>query len=83
MPLSIKDPETEHPARGLARQTGGSITAATRRALEDCLRRTGSDAGKDALLEDLKTIQRRWNALPVLDARPANEIVGYDEIGIS
>ena len=83
MPLSIKDPKTEHPARGLARQTGGSITAATRRALEDCLRRTGSDASKAALLEDLETIQDRWNALPVLDARPANEIAGNDEMGIS
>jgi antitoxin VapB len=82
MALSIKDPETEKLARTLAERTGESITTATRRALEERLRRTGSDARKAALLEDLEAIQRRWNALPVLDSRTPDEIVGYDENGI-
>jgi antitoxin VapB len=82
MALSIKDPETEKLARALAERTGESITTATRRALEERLRRTGSDARKAALLEDLEAIQRRWNALPVLDNRTPDEIVGYDENGI-
>ena len=30
---------------------------------------------KTALLEDLEAIQRRWNALPVLDNRTADEIL--------
>jgi antitoxin VapB len=82
MALSIKDPETEQLARTLAARTGESITTATRRALEERLRRTGSEARKAALLEDLEAIQRRWNALAVLDNRTPDEIVGYDENGL-
>ncbi|MCP3468117.1 type II toxin-antitoxin system VapB family antitoxin [Bradyrhizobium sp. CCGUVB23] len=82
MALSIKDRETEQLARTLAQRTGESITIATRRALEERLRRVGSNARKATLLEDLEAIQRRWNALPVLDNRTPEEIVGYDENGI-
>jgi len=39
MALSIKDPETERLARDLARLTGENITTATRRAIEERLRR--------------------------------------------
>ena len=82
MALSIKDPETERLARTLAERTGETITIATRRALEERLRRVGSEARKAALLEDLEAIQRRWNALPVLDNRTPDEIVGYDDDGL-
>ncbi|WP_371349316.1 type II toxin-antitoxin system VapB family antitoxin [Ancylobacter sp. IITR112] len=82
MALSIKDPETERLARDLAARTGETITVATRRALEERLRRVGSNARKAALLEDLAAIQRRWNALPVLDTRSPDEIIGYDENGL-
>jgi len=82
MVLSIKDPETERLARRLAERTGETITIATRRALEERLRRMGSQARKAALLEDLEAIQRRWNALPVLDNRTPDEIVGYDDDGL-
>lgn len=82
MALSIKDPETERLARDLAARTGETITVATRRALEERLRRVGSNARKAALLEDLAAIQRRWNARPVLDPRSSDEIIGYDENGL-
>lgn len=82
MALSIKDHDTEQLARTLAERTGESITLATKRALEERLRRLGSDMRKAALLEDLEAIQRRWNALPVLDDRSAEEILGYDENGL-
>jgi antitoxin VapB len=82
MALSIKDPETEQLARTLAARTGETITIATRRALEERLRRIGSDARKAALLEDLAASRRRWSALPVLDNRSADEIIGYDENGL-
>ncbi len=82
MALSIKDHETEQLARTLAERTGESITLATKRALEERLRRLGSDMRKAALLEDLEAIQRRWNARPVLDNRTADEILGYDENGL-
>lgn len=82
MALSIKDPETERLARTLAEQTGESITVATRRALEERLRRVGSAARRAALLEDLAASRRRWSALPILDARTADDILGYDNNGL-
>ncbi|MBU4527546.1 MAG: type II toxin-antitoxin system VapB family antitoxin [Hoeflea sp.] len=82
MALSIKDPETERMARALAERTGETITVATRRALEERLRRVSSDARKAALLEDMAGSRRRWSALPVLDHRSADEILGYDENGL-
>ena len=82
MALSIKDRKTELLARELAQRTGETITVATRRALEERLRRTGSDARKAALMEDLEAIRRRLNALPVLDGRTPDEIIDYDENGI-
>jgi antitoxin VapB len=83
MALSIKDPETEKLARALAARTGETITIATRRALEERLSRMGSQAKKAALLEDMAAMQRRLNALPVLDHRSAEDIIGYDENGVS
>lgn len=82
MALSIKDPETERLARALAEKTGESITTATRRALEERLRRTGGAARKAALLDDLAASRRRWSQLPVLDRRTADEIIGYDDNGL-
>jgi antitoxin VapB len=82
MPLSIKDPETERLARDLARRTGESITAATRNAIEERLRRIAGASRKSVLLEDLASIRRRCAALPVLDHRTADEIIGYDEHGL-
>lgn len=82
MALSIKDRKTELLARELANRTGETITVATRRALEERLRRTGSNARRAALLEDLEAIRRRFSALPVLDDRTPEEIIGYDENGL-
>ncbi|CAN7607072.1 type II toxin-antitoxin system VapB family antitoxin [Pararhizobium sp. LjRoot238] len=81
MALSIKDPETERLAKALADRTGETITLATRRAPEDRLRRLGNQAGKEVLLAELAASRRRWAALPVLDNRSAEEILGYDENG--
>jgi antitoxin VapB len=82
MALSIKDPETERLARALAERTGESLTLATRRALEERLRRVGGGARRASLLEDLAEIRRRWSALPVVDRRSADEIIGYDRNGL-
>jgi antitoxin VapB len=82
MALSIKDPETEKLARALAARTGETITIATRRALEERLRRTGSQTQKTALMEDMEAMQRRLSALPVLDDRSPEDIIGYDENGV-
>jgi len=82
MALSIKDPETERLARNLAQLTGENITTATKRAIEERLRRLGGHSRKAALLEDLADIRRRWSALPVLDERTPEDILGYDAHGL-
>ena len=82
MALSIKDPSTERLARMLAERTGETLTVATRRALEERLRRLGDTTRKSALLEDLEAIRRRWAAIPVRDHRSADDIIGYDDNGL-
>ena len=82
MALSIKDPETETLARELARRTGESITEATRRALEERLRRVVGARKAPLLLEELAAIRKRVAALPVLDRRSPDDILGYDEDGL-
>ena len=82
MALDIDDPETEALARELAERTGETIAAATKRALQERLARLDSEAAKAALLEDLAAIRRKWAAMPLLDGRSADEILGYDENGL-
>ena len=82
MALSIKDPETERLARSLARLTGENITTATRRAIEERLRRLGGPSRKAVLLEDMAEIRRRWREMTVVDDRAPEAILGYDEHGL-
>ena len=82
MALSIKDPETERLARSLAEVTGENITTATKRAIEERLRRVTSQSRKTVLLQDMAEIRRRWSAMPILDDRTPEEILGYDEHGL-
>ncbi len=83
MALSIKDLETERLAKALAEKTGETITMATRRALEERLRRLANAASRDVLLEELAASRKRWAKLPIVDNRSADEILGYDENGLS
>lgn len=82
MALSIKDRETERLARSLAQLTGENITTATKRAIEERLRRLGGQRRKATLLKDMAEIRRRWSEMPVADGRAAEEILGYDEHGL-
>jgi antitoxin VapB len=84
MALSIRDPETDRLARELARLTGETMTQAIRTSLAERLarerRRREQDVEKryDAIME---VLERIW-AMPVLDGRSADEIIGYDEHGL-
>lgn len=82
MALSIKDPETEQLARHLAQATGETITQATKRALEERLRRVGGQSRRAALLEDMAAIRQRWCAMPIVDDRTPDDILGYDAHGL-
>jgi antitoxin VapB len=80
--LSIKDPETERLAQALSQLTGGNITTATERAIEERLRRLGSQSRRTALSEDMAEIRRRWSEMRIGDDRSASEILGYDRHGL-
>ena len=84
MALSLKDPETDRLARELAERTGESLTTAVREALRDKLSRMEDErrAAIAARLAAIKEIVARFNALPNLDDRTADEILGWDENGL-
>jgi len=79
--LSIKDPETDRLARELAETTGESLTDAIRIALAERLARERR-RGRRSVASELRRLQERVARLPVLDPRPDDEIVGYDEHGV-
>jgi antitoxin VapB len=81
MPISIKDPETDRLARALAAATGESLTEAIRRALQDRLERETQRTAR-GIAAEVRRIQERLARLPVLDARSADEILGYDDHGL-
>lgn len=82
MARNIKDAETDRLARELAASTGESITAAIRTALDERLRRIRSRSGAHADGDELRELIRRGRARPVLDERPDDALLGYDESGL-
>lgn len=82
MGISIKNERTERLARELARETGESLTTAITRALEDRLARLEGRRSPAEKLASARTVLRRLDALPVLDRRTAEDILGYDERGL-
>jgi antitoxin VapB len=83
MPLSIKDPEADRLARAVAQRTGETLTQAVINSLRDRLARMEQRTQDiDTLVEDVLAIGRHCAALPVLDERSDEEILGYDEHGV-
>ncbi len=83
MPLSIKDPEADKLARELVQRTGESITQAVIAALRERLvREQRKDEATESLVDEVMEIGRHCAALPLLDARSPDEIIGYDEHGL-
>jgi antitoxin VapB len=82
MALSIKHPEADRLARELAKSTGEGLTEAVIKALRERLaRQRGRKSGR-RLSEELRAIGERCAALPILDERTPEEILGYDERGL-
>lgn len=83
MALSLKNAETESLARQVASLTGETLTEAIRVSLAERLRRERLRRGGPAnLAGELEAIAQRGDTLPIFDARPADEIIGYDENGL-
>jgi antitoxin VapB len=83
MALSVKDPEADRLAREIAKRTGETLTGAIVVALRERLARLRTrPARKRALVEEMREIGRRCAALPTLDDRSEDEILGYGPDGI-
>jgi antitoxin VapB len=86
MALYIKNPNVEKSVRRLARLTGETLTEATERAIEERLERLRPSQlpghGATQLEKDLLRIAHQCAALPDLDTRTADEILGYDAEGL-
>jgi antitoxin VapB len=82
MALSIKNSETERLARQVARETGESLTEAIQRSLKERLQRLRQRSQRRLMADKLEDILRRVDALPTLDTRSEDQILGYDDHGI-
>lgn len=82
MPLSIKNQATERLARQVADETGESLTEAIQKALQERWDRLKTKRRSQILTGQLEELLRRVDALPVIDSRSADEILGYDEHGM-
>ena len=84
MALNIRDPEVHRLARAVADATGETMTEAVQTALRERLAKVGQsdEAERRRRYEALMEHGRRFRALPVVDPRPFDESLGYDEHGL-
>jgi antitoxin VapB len=80
--MNIKDRRVHELARRLADRRGTSLTTAVHQALEEALARSSPHPQRDARRERLAAIAERCAALPVLDDRHPDDIIGYDARGL-
>ncbi len=82
MALYIDSSEVDRLARALAEVTGLSLSDAVVLALREQLEREKGLRKISSLGEDLRAISDRCGALPDLDLRSAEAILGFDEHGL-
>ncbi len=82
MALSIKSIQAERLVRDIAAKTGESLTGAILTALQERLDRLRNQRRTQVLTSQLDDILRRVDAMPTLDTRPEDEILGYDDDGL-
>jgi antitoxin VapB len=80
-PMNIRSAKVEQLAQRLARLTGEDVETALQRAIEERLSRVAPPAPADRKTA-MDAFFARVSRLRVLDARPADEIVGYDGCGL-
>lgn len=82
MALNIRNAEAERLADRLARLTRETKTEAVTQALRERLDRLQRERSGRRLADALDDIALHCSSLPVLDARRADEILGYDDTGL-
>jgi antitoxin VapB len=80
--LNIRNKQAEELAGALAKLTGETKTEAVTQALRERLERVRRARSKRRLADELNEIAVHCAALPMLDARSDDEILGYDQDGI-
>lgn len=81
MALSIKSDRADRLARELAALTGESLTEAVETSLEARLE-VERRRRRPGRIDGLADIVQRFAALPTVDERSAEEILGYDDDGL-
>lgn len=83
MTLTINHPEADELANELVGYTGETLTEAVLTALRERLEREKEKLTRPASLKEaLLQIGQECAALPVLDDRSPEDIVGYNEVGV-
>ena len=82
MALNIRNAKTEELAATVAEITGETKTEAVTIALQERLSRLQRQTTSRRLSDELNEIALHCAALPVYDDRSAEEIIGYDEVGL-
>jgi antitoxin VapB len=76
--LYIKNPAAHELAKKVSKKLGVTLTEAVIRSLQDQLRAKPRPID----WEKVDAIQKEIAALPILDSRTDDEILGYDEFGL-
>ena len=76
--LYIKNPAAHELAKKVSKKLGVTLTEAVIRSLQDQLRAKPRPID----WEKVEAIQKEIAALPILDSRTDDEILGYDEFGL-
>lgn len=80
MAVLIRDKDADRLIRELAGRTGETITDAVRKAVAERLERTPLSAREmTARRRRLSALLARADAMPTLDTRSADEILGYTQ----
>lgn len=82
MALNIKNPEADRIARELTELTGETITDAVITAMKERIERERRRRGYVVARREIRRVRERYQALPVLDPRTADEIIGYGDRGL-
>ena len=82
MALSIRNSRADKLARQVAAESGESLTEAIIHALEERLQRLQGRRTPTEVADEIMMISRRCRALPDIDPRTTDEILGYDERGL-
>ncbi len=82
MPLTINHPEVTQLAQELVNFTGETVSQAVLIALRERLEREKEKQGQALLKKELLQIGQQCAALPILNQRSPEAILGYDQHGV-